>query len=85
MMIGQIQFKVQSWLYMAPSHRSGHGWASSGQLNLDTHRERDCLRMRGDVSTANNGGFVQMALSLSDEDNFDASAFIGIILEVAGE
>jgi len=41
--------------------------------------------MRGDVSTANNGGFVQMALSLSDEDNFDASAFIGIILEVAGE
>ena len=58
---------------MAPGHRSGHGWGipSSGQLNLDIYRGKTCVRMRGDVSTANNGGFVQMALSLSDEDNFD--------------
>lgn len=60
------------------------GGVSSGQLNLDTYRGKACLRMRGDVSTANIGGFVQMALSLSDGDNFDSSAFTGIIMEVAG-
>jgi hypothetical protein len=60
------------------------GGISSGKLTLDTYRGRDCLHMRGDVSTENNGGFVQIALSLSDQDNFDASAFAGIVLEVAG-
>lgn len=60
------------------------GGASSGKLTLDTYRGRYCLRMQGDVLTENNGGFVQMALSLSEKDNFDASAFAGIVLEVAG-
>jgi len=60
------------------------GGVSSGKLTLDTYRGRDCLRMQGDVSTENNGGFVQMALSLSEKDNFDASAFAGIVMEVAG-
>ncbi len=58
------------------------GGVSKGNLKLDTHKGRDCLRMQGDVSTEQNGGFVQMALS--DEDNFDASAFDGIVFEVAG-
>ena len=40
--------------------------------------------MQGNVSTENNGGFVQIALSLSDKDDFDASAFAGIEMEVAG-
>lgn len=43
--------------------------------------------MRGDVSTENNGGFVQMALSLSDLSDqgiFDASGFDGLELEVSG-
>lgn len=57
---------------------------SSGKLTLDTYRGRDCLRLQVDVSTENNGGFVQMALSLSEKDNFDASAFAGIVMEVAG-
>ncbi|WP_341328806.1 CIA30 family protein [Methylotuvimicrobium sp. KM2] len=60
------------------------GGVSKGIIKLDTHKGRDCLRMQGDVSTEQNGGFVQMALSLSDEDNFDASAFDGIVFEVAG-
>jgi hypothetical protein len=60
------------------------GGISSGKLTLDIYRGRDCLRMQGDVSTENNGGFVQIALSLSDNDNFDASAFAGIVMEVAG-
>ena len=40
--------------------------------------------MRGNVSTENNGGFVQMALSLSEQGNFDASEFDGLEFEVSG-
>lgn len=60
------------------------GGVSQGSLVLDKHHRRDCLRMKGQVSTQNNGGFVQMALSLNSDKRFDASAFEGIILEVAG-
>ncbi|MBS3953544.1 MAG: CIA30 family protein [Methylomicrobium sp.] len=60
------------------------GGISSGKLALDRYKGRDCLRMQGDVSTENNGGFVQIALSLSDQDHFDAAAFAGIVMEVAG-
>ncbi len=60
------------------------GGASSGKLVQDTYRGKDCLRMQAVVSTENNGGFVQIALSLSDESNFDASSFAGIVMEVAG-
>jgi hypothetical protein len=43
------------------------------------------LRMRGRVSLENNGGFVQVALSLVDDGRaFDASAFDGIRLRVRG-
>jgi len=60
------------------------GGISSGTLTLDRYKGRDCLRMQGDVSTENNGGFVQIALSLSDQDHFDAAAFAGIVMAVAG-
>ena len=60
------------------------GGVSNGKLTLGVHKGRNCLCMQGDVSTEKNGGFVQMALSLSDDDDFDASAFDGIVFEVAG-
>ena len=60
------------------------GGVSSGNLSPDTYEGRDCLRMQGDVSTENNGGFVQIALSLSRQNHFDASAYTGIEIEVAG-
>ena len=65
------------------------GGLSSGQLTLDNYKSKNCLRMRGDVTTENNGGFLQMALSLSDlprsgHDAFDASAYSGVELEVSG-
>ena len=59
------------------------GGLSEGELTLHHHEGRDCLRMKGNVTTENNGGFVQMALALSD-DVFDASAFDGIEIEVSG-
>lgn len=60
------------------------GGVSEGELALDRYQGRNCLRMRGNVSTANNGGFVQMALPLSDQGDFDATQYTGVELEVAG-
>ena len=60
------------------------GGLSTGNLTVDNYKGQDCLHMRGNVSTENNGGFVQMALSLSEQDNFDASDFDGLEFEVSG-
>ena len=60
------------------------GGVSSGKMTLDSFGSRNCLRMRGNVSTENNGGFVQIALPLSEQDEFDASRYTGVELDVAG-
>jgi hypothetical protein len=60
------------------------GGLSKGNLTLDNYKGRNCLRMRGDVTTENNGGFVQTALPLSDKEPFDASAYTGVELDVSG-
>lgn len=61
------------------------GGVSVGALWRETVEGRLALRMRGDVSLANNGGFVQMALDLSgDGGNLDASAWQGLELQVLG-
>ncbi len=60
------------------------GGVSQGNLGVDHHAGRDCLRMTGQVSTANNGGFVQMALNLAPSGAVDGSAYEGIRLTVSG-
>lgn len=60
------------------------GGVSSGDLDMHRYNGRNCLRMRGDVSTENNGGFVQIALSLSENGEFDASAYTGVELDISG-
>ena len=60
------------------------GGVSNGELTLSNYNNRNCLRMRGNVSTENNGGFVQMALPLSEGDDFDATHYTGVEVEVAG-
>jgi len=64
------------------------GGLSTGNLTLDNIKEKNCLRMRGDVNTENNGGFLLIALPLSDNKSddkpFDASAYTGIEIEVSG-
>lgn len=60
------------------------GGVSNGELNLDDYKGRNCLCMRGNVSTDNNGGFVQIALNLTKDESFDASAYAGVELSVAG-
>lgn len=60
------------------------GGLSQGQLLPVTFKGKKCLRLRGEVTTENNGGFVQMSLPLSDDDPFDASSYSGIEFEIAG-
>lgn len=60
------------------------GGRSSGQMRTDSFQGRDCVRMQGDVSTENNGGFLQIALDLAAGKRFDASGFDGVLLQVAG-
>jgi hypothetical protein len=60
------------------------GGLSKGTLTVDNYKSKDCLRMRGDVTTENNGGFVQITLPLSRKEPFDASVYAGIEIEVAG-
>ena len=60
------------------------GGVSTGTLTAERLEARDALRMRGAVSTANNGGFIQMALDLADTGAFDAGRFTGICIDVRG-
>ncbi len=61
------------------------GGVSNGTLVRDTVAGRPALRMRGDVSLENNGGFVQMALDLAPARSVvDASRWVGVELDVIG-
>jgi hypothetical protein len=61
------------------------GGVSRGSAVRDTVAQLPCLRLRGEVSLQNNGGFVQVALSARRENRpLDASAFSGIRLTATG-
>ncbi len=60
------------------------GGVSSGRLVPTEVAGRPCLRLRGEVSLENNGGFVQASLDLSPAGTLDARDFHGIELDVYG-
>jgi hypothetical protein len=60
------------------------GGVSRGQLTADTVAGRACLRLRGEVSLKNRGGFLQAALDTDGETPLDAAAYSGVLLEVYG-
>src|SRR5271166_926849 len=61
------------------------GGVSNGTMVREMVAGRPAIRMRGDVSLENNGGFVQIALDLAaDGKAIDASAWRGIELDVFG-
>ncbi len=66
------------WEYVADSVMGG---VSAGQMTQEMVQGRMAVRLRGDVSLDNNGGFVQIATDLPD---FDASGWDGITLDVCG-
>lgn len=61
------------------------GGISTGQLTVEEINGRPCLRLRGEVLTENNGGFIQAALDLEMLPMIrDASAFDGVVIDVYG-
>jgi len=61
------------------------GGVSQATVVVGQHAGRRCLRLSGEVSLENNGGFVQMALDLDPHGGFlDGSGFSGIRLAVHG-
>ena len=61
------------------------GGVSKGTMVRDAVAGRAAIRMRGDVSLENNGGFVQIVLDLSPDGRaVDASAWSGIELDIFG-
>jgi len=61
------------------------GGVSDGSLAVEVLDGERCYRLRGDVRTDNNGGFLQLALPLSGGGGtVDASAFAGVTLRVRG-
>jgi hypothetical protein len=60
------------------------GGISTGQLTIEAVDGRRCLRMTGDVQLDNNGGFVQAALDIRQDELGDMASYRGIMLEVHG-
>jgi len=71
-----------TWRMFTDRVMGGVSEATSGLEDLDGRR---CLRLRGRVSLENNGGFIQVALSLTPSERpFDASEFKGVRAWVRG-
>jgi hypothetical protein len=61
------------------------GGVSKGTMVRESVAGRAAIRMRGDVSLKNNGGFIQIVLDLSPNGCVvDASAWSGIEIDVFG-
>lgn len=61
------------------------GGVSQGTMRWETIEGRTAIRMQGDVSLENNGGFLQIALDLNQKgNNIDASGWQGIEIDVFG-
>ena len=61
------------------------GGVSQGKLTRSSTEDQPFLRLMGNVSLENNGGFIQASLDLTETGNaLDASSFKGIRLMVRG-
>lgn len=76
-----IAADLSNWRLIADGVMGG---VSSGSLQTLRYRDRDCLHMHGKVSTANNGGFIQMSHQLGSNSGFDPAACKRLQLAVAG-
>lgn len=60
------------------------GGLSTARLQPALVEERPCLRLTGEVSLENQGGFVQASLDLSEAGPLDARGYAGVEIEVYG-
>ena len=69
------------WRFVADSVMGG---VSQGRLRSDVRDGSPCLHLSGSVSTANNGGFIQMALEFPLSALTHIDRFEGIELKISG-
>lgn len=69
------------WDYVADRVMGG---VSSGRATRERIAGRAAVRLTGTVSTANDGGFIQIAADLGGDGLLDASAWEGLALDVIG-
>jgi len=60
------------------------GGISRGEMTLDEVDGEACVRLRGSVSTKNNGGFVQLLADLSTSGHTGYDRCTGLLLRVRG-
>jgi hypothetical protein len=60
------------------------GGVSTGNGEWSQHRNKSCLRLSGNVSTRNNGGFIQVRRDINQSLASIATGYTGIELVVAG-
>lgn len=60
------------------------GGLSSGLIGSVTIDEVECVCLSGNVSVANNGGFMQMVWDFTDEQALHSQQFDGFYLDVMG-
>ena len=61
------------------------GGVSAGSIMREVVGGRPAIRMQGDVSLENSGGFIQIALDIAPRNGtVDGSAFSGIAIDVLG-
>ena len=58
------------------------GGMSSGNVNIENYNGKKCYRMRGNVTTENNGGFIQMRVKI--EPSIPSNEYTGVYLNVYG-
>lgn len=76
-----MQFEPR-WEYVADTVMGG---VSQGRIERDPTGPRDAMRLLGDVSLDNNGGFIQIATDLAQDGRaIDLSAYTGVSLDVRG-
>jgi len=59
------------------------GGVSEAKMSIDTVQGERCIALRGQVSTANSGGFIQIALDIRDSARL-AEGYDGLRLDVIG-
>jgi hypothetical protein len=69
------------WRYVSDGVMGG---VSEGRMTRERVAGREAVRLTGRVSTANDGGFIQIATDLAGGAPFDASGWDGVALDLAG-
>ena len=70
-----------SWRFVTDAVMGG---VSVGTLGPALHNGRLCLRLQGQVRTANGGGFIKARLKLTDRESNGLAGYDGLLLDVCG-